>query len=93
VLLMVVLGGMGSLTGSIVGGVSITLLPEVLRFIGRWRMVIYSLLLVLLMIFRPTGLLGTAEVGQLFRRRWTRPPKRPAQGPGGAELAAEAGDA
>jgi len=93
VLLMVVLGGMGSLTGSIVGGVSITLLPEVLRFIGRWRMVIYSLLLVLLMIFRPTGLLGTAEVGDLFRRRWTRPPQRPAQGPGGPGLAAEARDA
>ena len=72
VLLMVVLGGMGSLTGSYVGAISITLLPEVLRFLGRWRMVIYSLALIVLMLFRPGGLLGTAEIGELIRLRLGR---------------------
>lgn len=80
ILLMVVLGGMGSLTGSYVGAVSITLLPEVLRFLGRWRMVIYSLALVLLMLFRPGGLLGSTEIGALLRAQFSRaasPPAKP----------------
>lgn len=92
ILLMVVLGGMGSITGSFVGAVSITLLPEVLRFLGRWRMVIYSLALILLMIFRPGGLLGNAEIADLIRARLGRlagtggsqPPTRRARGADGA---------
>ena len=80
ILLMVVLGGMGSITGSFVGAVSITLLPEVLRFLGRWRMVIYSLALILLMIFRPGGLLGNAEIADIIRARLGR-----TLGPGGAK--------
>lgn len=62
VLVMVVLGGLGSITGGIVSAVSLTLLPEFLRFIDEWRMVIYPLLLVVVMLFRPQGLLGTKEV-------------------------------
>lgn len=92
ILLMVVLGGMGSITGSFVGAVSITLLPEVLRFLGRWRMVIYSLALILLMIFRPGGLLGNAEIADIIRARLGRtlgtdgitPPARRARGAGSA---------
>lgn len=72
ILLMVVLGGMGSLTGSYVGAVAITLLPEVLRFLGRWRMVIYSLALILLMLFRPGGLLGSTEIGTLIQAQLSR---------------------
>ena len=60
-LVMVVLGGMGSITGSIIAAVVLTLLPELLRFLADWRMLIYSLVLVLMMLFRPKGLLGTAE--------------------------------
>jgi ABC-type branched-subunit amino acid transport system permease subunit len=70
VLLMVVLGGMGSMTGSFLGATTITFLPEVLRFIGQWRMVIYSLVLILLMIFRPGGFMGSAELGQLIRLKF-----------------------
>jgi ABC-type branched-subunit amino acid transport system permease subunit len=66
VLLMVVLGGMGSLTGSFVGAGIITFLLELLRCLGQWRMVIYSLLLVLFMIFRPGGLFGQRELGGLL---------------------------
>jgi ABC-type branched-subunit amino acid transport system permease subunit len=80
ILLMVVLGGMGSITGSFVGAVSITLLPEVLRFLGRWRMVIYSLALILLMLFRPGGLLGNAEIADIIRAKLGRP-----SGAGGAK--------
>ncbi|MBR6526247.1 MAG: branched-chain amino acid ABC transporter ATP-binding protein/permease [Clostridia bacterium] len=60
-LVMVVLGGMGSLTGSIVAATVLTMLPELLRFLADWRMLIYSIVLILMMLFRPKGLLGTLE--------------------------------
>ena len=60
VLLMVVLGGMGSVAGTFFGATIITILPEALRQLGQWRMVIYSLTLVLLMIFKPSGLLSSS---------------------------------
>ncbi len=69
VLLMVVLGGMGSLLGTTLGAGIITILPEVLRFIGQWRLVIFALLLVLLMIFRPSGLLGFSGVAREVVRK------------------------
>ena len=53
---MVVLGGMGSISGSVLAAIVLTLLPEVLRPIAEYRMIIYSLLLILLMIVRPQGL-------------------------------------
>jgi branched-chain amino acid transport system permease protein len=65
ILLMIILGGLGSITGSIVGAIILTLLPEVLRFFGetvsQWRMVIYSLLLIALMLLRPSGIFGKHE--------------------------------
>lgn len=61
VLLMVVLGGMGSITGTFFGASMITILPEALRQFGNWRMVFYSLILVLLMIFKPGGFFGSKE--------------------------------
>ena len=60
-LVMVVLGGMGSITGSIISATVLVTLPELLREFAAWRMVIYSLTLVLMMIFRPSGLMGTKE--------------------------------
>ena len=56
---MVVLGGMGSVSGAVLAAIVLTLLPEVLRPVTDYRMVIYSLLLIVLMITRPQGLLGT----------------------------------
>ncbi len=58
---MVVLGGMGSITGSILSAAVLVTLPEILREFANWRMVIYSLALIIMMIFRPSGLLGTKE--------------------------------
>jgi branched-chain amino acid transport system permease protein len=71
VIAMVVLGGMGSLSGSVLAAIVLTLLPEVLRPVKDYRMVIYSLLLIVLMIARPQGLLGTRELSlpRLFARR------------------------
>lgn len=60
-LVMVVLGGMGSITGSILSAIVLVTLPEILREFANWRMVIYSLALIIIMIFRPSGLLGTRE--------------------------------
>jgi branched-chain amino acid transport system permease protein len=71
VIAMVVLGGMGSVSGSVLAAVVLTLMPEVLRPVKDFRMVIYALLLIVLMITRPQGLLGTSELSlaRLFRRR------------------------
>ena len=58
---MVVFGGMGSLTGSILAAIVLSALPELLRSFSEYRMLAYSVALVLVMIFKPTGLLGTFE--------------------------------
>lgn len=83
IVVMVVMGGMGSITGSILAAVALTLFPELLKAIpdllnlpselgqriSQLRMLIYSLALVLIMIFRPSGLLGKKEFSlfELFR--------------------------
>jgi len=66
ILLMVIFGGMGSITGSIVGAATLVIFPELLRFIGMpssieapVRQMIYGLLLIVLMIRRSQGLMGT----------------------------------
>ncbi|MFA9375503.1 MAG: branched-chain amino acid ABC transporter permease [Lachnotalea sp.] len=59
--IMVVFGGMGSLTGSIIAAIMLTALPEILREFSDYRMLVYSVALILVMIYRPTGLFGTYE--------------------------------
>lgn len=58
ILVMVVLGGMGSMLGSLVSAGVLTVLPEALRVFSDWRMIAYALLLILVMIFKPSGLMG-----------------------------------
>jgi branched-chain amino acid transport system permease protein len=58
IILMVILGGMGNTLGVILAAILLTLLPEVLRPVAEYRMVLYSLLLVTLMLVRPQGLLN-----------------------------------
>jgi branched-chain amino acid transport system permease protein len=75
VVIMVVLGGMGSITGSLVAALLLTLLPEVLRPLQAvtgvdLRMVIYSFLLVLMMLVRPQGLFGRREIWQVLPQRF-----------------------
>ena len=61
ILVMVVLGGMGSMLGSVISASVLTILPELLRSFSDYRMVVYSLALVIMMIFRPKGLLGNYD--------------------------------
>jgi len=61
ILVMVVLGGMGSMLGSVISSTVLTILPEALRAFSDYRMVVYAVVLVLVMIFRPQGLLGTYD--------------------------------
>lgn len=62
VLIMLYLGGIGSITGSILGATIYTVLLELLRPLGMWRMVLMPLVLVLLMIYRPRGIMGMREL-------------------------------
>jgi branched-chain amino acid transport system permease protein len=71
VVAMVVLGGMGSISGSIVAATLLTVSLELLRGLDQFRMVMYAALLVALMLLRPTGLFGTAELWDLGPR-WLR---------------------
>jgi branched-chain amino acid transport system permease protein len=61
IVVMVVLGGMGSLTGTIIAAAVLTSMPELLRGFAQYRLLIYSFVLVVMMIFRPQGIFGTAE--------------------------------
>lgn len=61
VLIIVVFGGIGSYTGSVVAAILLGLLNLVLQDYGQLRMVIYAVALILIMIFRPQGLLGSWE--------------------------------
>ena len=67
-LIFVVLGGMGSMTGSVLAAYVLTYLQEFLRFLKDYRLLIYPLILILVMLFRPHGLLGTREFS--FVRAW-----------------------
>ena len=61
VLVMVVLGGMGSMLGSVVAATVLTALPALMQFLSNYRMIIYALLLVVVMIFKPSGLFATYD--------------------------------
>lgn len=66
---VVVFGGLGSLSGTILGTAIITLVTELFRPISQYRMLIYGMVLVLVMVFRPEGLMGEREISHLFKRR------------------------
>jgi len=61
ILMIVVLGGMGSMAGSVIAAAILTSLPVLMQFMNQYRMVIYALLLIIVMIFKPTGLLGNYD--------------------------------
>jgi branched-chain amino acid transport system permease protein len=82
VVAMVVLGGLGSISGSILAAIILTFLPEGLRSVKNYmpggkdpRMIIYSLMLITLMLTRPQGLLGRRELWEVFgRKKHVAPP-------------------
>jgi len=93
IIIMIVLGGMGSLTGSVLGAIVITIMPELLRKLpgdfSRYRLVVYSALLILIMLTRPQGILGTREFGLSWLKRARRRPvgDQAVGGSGGVSIA------
>ena len=67
-LIFVVLGGMGSVTGSVLAAFVLTELQELLRFMKDYRLLVYPVILIFVMLFRPQGLLGTKELS--FVKCW-----------------------
>lgn len=61
ILSMAVVGGIGTLTGPLIGAILLTILPELLRQIGNYRLVIYGVLLILVIMFYPGGLIFGVE--------------------------------
>ena len=69
ILTIVVLGGLGSISGSITAAILLTFISAALAGYPEWRMIIYSLTLIILMIYRPQGLFGNKELSlKMFGR-------------------------
>jgi branched-chain amino acid transport system permease protein len=76
ILVMIILGGLGSVTGAIIGAIILMIFPEFLKYLGdikgseywkeipKFRMPIYAILLMVLMLFRPSGIFGSLEWGE-----------------------------
>jgi branched-chain amino acid transport system permease protein len=61
---MLIVGGMGSIAGCVIGAVALTILPEALRFLGQWYLVLYGLGVIVVIVLAPGGL---ASLGSLLR--------------------------
>lgn len=64
ILSIVILGGMGSIKGMFIGAILLVSFPEVLRFLQEYRFVVYGIVLVLMMRFRPQGIFGGQQKGR-----------------------------
>lgn len=76
ILVIVVLGGMGSISGSVIAAVLLALISTYLQAFPELRMIIYGVLLVLIMIFRPQGIMGSKELSLSLMKKWTSGFKR-----------------
>jgi branched-chain amino acid transport system permease protein len=74
-IIMIVVGGLGSIEGAIVGAILVTVGVEALRFLKEFRLVAFSIVLILFMIYRPGGLLGAWTVSRKKKKalRLTEP--------------------
>jgi branched-chain amino acid transport system permease protein len=71
ILVMVVLGGLGSTTGAIIAAIFITILTAALQSFPAIRMILYALILIIVMVYRPQGLMGNKELSRrTFGRIW-----------------------
>ncbi len=67
-IIMIVIGGLGSIEGAILGAILVTVTLEVFREFGPYRLVIFSITLILIMIYRPQGILGAKSLFKRFFR-------------------------
>jgi branched-chain amino acid transport system permease protein len=65
---MLIVGGMGSIAGCVIGAVALTTLPEALRFLGQWYLVLYGLGVIAVIVLAPGGL---ASIVSVLRLRWS----------------------
>lgn len=78
-IVMIIIGGLGSISGAVVGGIFVAVTLELMRDLQQYRLVLYALLLIIIMLVRPAGLLGSRELPALLRARFGRA-KAPAGG-------------
>lgn len=79
ILSMVIIGGQGTLVGPVAGSVIVNLLTELLRPVGQWRMVAYGLLIIVMMWWRPQGLVGASDSilsGNTGKKKMSRKAKK-----------------
>jgi branched-chain amino acid transport system permease protein len=69
---MIIIGGLGSISGAIVGGVFVAVTLELMRDLQQFRLVLYALLLIVIMLVRPEGLLGSRELGSVLAQRFRK---------------------
>jgi branched-chain amino acid transport system permease protein len=69
IILFVLLGGMETLWGAILGAAVFTILPEVTRFMKEWRLALYGGILVAIMILRPAGIIRKGDLQKWFQRK------------------------
>ncbi|GAA1773161.1 branched-chain amino acid ABC transporter permease [Agromyces lapidis] len=93
ILMAVVLGGMGSTPGVIIGALFVSLAPELLRDFAEWRYLIFGVLLVVVMLFRPAGLWPATAVLPWLKKRRPQPPPFTAAIGAVDEAASTGGDA
>ncbi|MED4227958.1 branched-chain amino acid ABC transporter permease [Neobacillus cucumis] len=67
ILIYVVLGGLGSMSGAVIAAILLTIISTYLQSYPELRMVIYSLVLIVMMLYRPQGLMGTKEITSFFK--------------------------
>ncbi|MFY4776458.1 branched-chain amino acid ABC transporter permease [Metabacillus sp. RGM 3146] len=68
ILIFVVLGGLGSMSGAVIAAVLLTIISTFLQEYPETRMIIYSLVLIIMMLYRPQGLMGTREITSFFKK-------------------------
>jgi len=93
ILVMVVLGGMGSMMGSVIAAAFLTSLPLVMQGLNEYRLIIYALILIVVMVFKPSGLMGKYDFslsfvlerfgGRIIRRKKDSAPKEGGPNDGG----------
>ena len=71
-IVMIIIGGLGSISGAVVGGIFVAVTLELMRDLQQYRLVLYALLLIVIMLVRPEGLLGSRELSEVLRARFRR---------------------
>jgi branched-chain amino acid transport system permease protein len=69
-IVMIIVGGLGSVSGAALGGIFVAVSLELMRDLHQYRLVLYALLLIVIMLVRPEGILGSRELPHLLRAVW-----------------------